>query len=307
MQIDRVSPGDMETDDLRAKWNSVVRRRAFLKALGVAGALLPAGALLATGVSAADAKTGKGSLTQGDAAVLRFLAAAEILETDLWQQYNELGGVDGGNPAYVAALQNLDGDMPQYITDNTADEVSHAAFLNAYLRSRSAEQVNLEEFRTLPSSHATGAKQVRRLTNLQNLVVDTSFYTRYRSSENPDLGGTFAQAVKIANEPAIPLNDTDTPPNTGQPVPPVTRRLLSGSAPGPDQLAESLPGEPAYEQGYELRHAGVGQAFDRLAGNRIDRLLRQPVLEFELDRSDLRFDLLEHGRIESSSIHARHS
>jgi hypothetical protein len=222
VQIDNASSVDMETDDLRAKWNSVVRRRAFLKGLGVAGALLPAGALLAKGVSAADSTTARGGLTQGDAAILRFLAAAEILETDLWQQYNELGGVNGGNAAYVAALQNLDGDMPQYITDNTDDEVSHAAFLNAYLQSRGADQVNLEEFRTLPSSRATGARQVRRLTNLQNLVVDTSFYTRYRSSENPDLGGTFAQAVKIANEPAIPLNDTDTPPDTGQPVPPVS-------------------------------------------------------------------------------------
>ncbi len=195
------------------KWDNVVRRRAFLKGLGVAGAMLPAGALLATGVRA---------LTSGDTAVLRFLAAAEILETDLWQQYNELGGVNGGNASYMAALQNLDGDMPQYITDNTDDEVSHADFLNAYLKSRGADPVNLDEFRALPSSQATGARQVGRLTNLQKLVVDTSFYTRYRSSENPDLGGIFAQAVKIVNEPAIPLNDTDTPPATGQPVPPVT-------------------------------------------------------------------------------------
>src|SRR6266852_1780600 len=213
---------DNFSSDLHARWHSVVRRRAFLKGLGVAGAMLPAGALLATGVRAADTETARGGLTKGDAAVLRFLAAAEILETDLWQQYNELGGVNGGNAAYVAALQNLDGDMPQYITDNTDDEVSHADFLNAYLMSRGADPVNLDEFRVLPSSKATGARQVGRLTNLQQLVVDTSFYTRYRSSENPDLGSTFAQAVKIENQPAIPLNDNDTPPNTGQPVPPVT-------------------------------------------------------------------------------------
>jgi hypothetical protein len=222
VQRDTVAPAETTADDPHAKWRSVVRRRAFLKGLGVVGAMLPAGALLATGVRAADTEAARGDLTEGDAAVLRFLAAAEILETDLWQQYNELGGVNGGNAAYVAALQNLDGDMPQYITDNTDDEVSHAAFLNAYLASRGADPVDLEEFRTLPSSTATGARQVRRLTNLQNLVVDTSFYTRYRSSENPDLGGTFAQAVKIENQPAIPLNDTDTPPNTDQPVPPVT-------------------------------------------------------------------------------------
>src|SRR6266851_5090405 len=197
------------------KWDNVVRRRAFLKGLGVAGALI------ATGVKAAEREAATGELTSGDVAVLRFLAAAEILETDLWQQYNELGGVNGGNASYVAALQNLDGDMPQYITDNTDDEVSHAAFLNAYLKSRGADPVDLDEFRTLPSSQATGARQVGRLTNLQTLVVDTSFYTRYRSSENPDLGGTFAQAVNIVNEPAIPLNDTETPPGTAQPVPPV--------------------------------------------------------------------------------------
>jgi hypothetical protein len=222
VQSNDVTSAESDVADLHAKWHRVVRRRAFLKGLGVAGAMLPAGTLLATGVKAADVEAASGELTKGDAAVLRFLAAAEILETDLWQQYNELGGVDGGNAAYVAALQNLDGDMPQYITDNTDDEVSHAAFLNAYLMSRGADPVDLDEFRTLPSSHASGARQVGRLTNLQKLVVDTSFYTRYRSSENPDLGGTFAQAVKIENQPAIPLNDTDTPPNTGQPVPPVT-------------------------------------------------------------------------------------
>jgi hypothetical protein len=216
-------------EELQARWHNVVRRRAFLKGIGVAGAMLPAGALLATGVKAAGLTGRRGAagragspLGSGDVAILRFLAAAEILETDLWQQYNELGGVNGGNAAYMAALSNLDGDMPQYITDNTDDEVSHAAFLNAYLKSRGAEAVDLSEFKTLPSSKATGARQVRRLTNLQKLVVDTSFYTRYRSSENPDLGGNFAQAVNIINEPAIPLNDTDTPPTMDQPVPPVT-------------------------------------------------------------------------------------
>jgi len=211
-------------EELHARWNSVVRRRSFLKGLGVAGAILPTSGLLAAGVKAAGPRVNAalGGLTAGDTAILRFLAAAEIIETDLWQQYNELGGANGGNPSYIAALSNLDGDMPQYISDNTDDEISHAAFLNAYLESRGAEKVNLDEFKKLPSTIATGARQVGRLTNLQNLVVDTSFYTRYRSSENPDLGGSFAQAVNIVNEPAIPLNDNETPPGTDQPVPPVT-------------------------------------------------------------------------------------
>jgi len=64
--------------------------------------------------------------TAGDFAILRFLAAAEILETDLWEQYNELGGLDGGNPAYVAALENVDSDAPAYISGNPRDERSHA-------------------------------------------------------------------------------------------------------------------------------------------------------------------------------------
>ena len=205
-------------------WRNVIRRRSFLKGVGIATAMLPAGALLATGAKAGGRAATDSALSNGDVAILRFLAAAEIIETDLWQQYNELGGVNGGNPSYIAALQNLDGDMPQYITDNTDDEVSHAAFLNAYLMSRGADPVNLDEFRVLPSSKATGARQVGRLTNLQKLVVDTSFYTRYRSEDNPDLGATPAQAVNIINEPAIPLDDKDTPPDTGQPVPPTTAK-----------------------------------------------------------------------------------
>ncbi len=103
--------------------------------------------------------------------------------------------------------------MPQYITDNTDDEISHAAFLNAYLMSKGAQPVNLDAFRRLPSSKATGAKNIGRLTNLLRLDVDTSWWTRYRSMQNPDLGATFPQAVNIRNQPAIPLDDTDTPPS----------------------------------------------------------------------------------------------
>src|SRR5690242_10453059 len=212
------TPPQTATDDLDLMWRRVVRRRSFLKAgvgVGVASAALPAIAL-----STATAQAARSALTSGDVAILRFAAAAEIIESDLWSQYNELGGVNGGNAAYKLALQNLDGDMPQYIADNTDDELSHAAFLNAYLRSQGAQAVNLDKFRTLPSSTATGAKQIGRLTNLQRLNVDTSWYTRYRSTQNPDLGATFPQAITIKNEPAIPLNDTETPPGTSQPVPP---------------------------------------------------------------------------------------
>ncbi len=146
-----------------------------------------------------------GGLSRGDAAILRFLAAAETLETDLWQQYTELAL---GNEAYQQALSVLDGDMATYVNQNTRDELSHENFLNAYLQSKGASGVSLEHFRTLPSSQATGAnKTAKRLTNLMNLTVDTSWYTRYRSTGNPDFGDTFGQIVNLVNTPAIPNSD----------------------------------------------------------------------------------------------------
>ncbi len=159
----------------------------------------------------------------GDIAILRFLAAAEILEADLWQQYNELGGIQDkevpggtGNKAYTEALENLDDDMPDYIHDNTDDENSHAAFLNAYLVSKHAPPVDLEQFRTLPGSTASGSSGKLRLTNLMQLRVDTTWYTRYRSEEgNPDMGDTFPPAVAgldNGNFPAIPRSDADLSP-----------------------------------------------------------------------------------------------
>jgi hypothetical protein len=203
--------------EVHALWQRVVGRRSFLKGVGLAGAAaLPGGALFANTAAARD-----GRLNDSDVAILQFLAAVELIESDLWQQYNELGGVNGGNPAYMAALSNLDGDMPQYIADNTDDEISHAAFLNAYLVSKGARPVDLDAFRTLPSSKATGAQNIGRLTNLLSLDVDTSYYTRYRSSETPDFGATFPQAVTIKNEPGIPVSDADTPPNTSIANPPV--------------------------------------------------------------------------------------
>jgi hypothetical protein len=143
-------------------------------------------------------------LTKGDVAILRFLAAAEIIESDLWLQYQELAV---GNPPYGAALGQLDGDMVQYVSDNTDDEMSHAAFLNVYLASAAAQPVNFDAFRTLPSSTAKGAAKLGRLTNLTALTVDTSWWLRYRSPNNPDLGATFPQFLNIVNQPAIPLRD----------------------------------------------------------------------------------------------------
>ena len=218
-----VAPSDSpaEAKGLQALSQRVLGRRSFLKQAGLAGAAAVPVSALATASAGAKSR----GPTAGDIAILRFLAAAEILETDLWEQYNELGGADGGNPAYVSAMANIDSDQPAYISGNTRDERSHADFLNAYLVSKGAPPVNLEPFRTLEGSQATGAiKGRRRLTNLMELNVDTSWYLRYRSTANPDFGATFGQAVTINNQPAIPLNDEDTPPNMKQPVPPKTAK-----------------------------------------------------------------------------------
>src|SRR6266700_4035209 len=163
-------------------------RRSFIKGLGVVGAALSVGSLLKTD---AEAEEHRRFIPIGDVAILRFLAAAEILETDLWQQYNELAGIQdsevpggSGSGAYTEAVAALDEDMAQYIHDNTEDELSHELFINAYLVSKGAEPVDLDKFRTLPSSKATGAQQIGRLTNLMQLTVDTTWWTRYRSRAN---------------------------------------------------------------------------------------------------------------------------
>jgi len=212
-------------------------------------ALLPGGALLVNKANAAAGNDDSGGkLKKGDASILRFLAAAEIIESDFWEQYWELGGaqptgtigvpeddfaatnpsdgkkpkVTGGNAAYTTALQILDGDMPQYILDNTDDEFSHANFLLGYLKSKGANTADLDgtdglfgpHFRTLQGSVATGSANKLRLTNITQLTIDTSFWGLYRTDDsNPDLGGTnFAQAVPTLNvgkHTAIPRTDAD--------------------------------------------------------------------------------------------------
>jgi hypothetical protein len=158
--------------------------------------------------------------------MLRFAAAAEILESDFWIQYNELGGVQdpevpsgSGSPVYTAKLQNLDSDFPQYIHDNTDDEITHFTFLNAYLMAKGSEPVTLDAFRTLSGSTATGSSGQLRLTNLMHLTLDTSWWTRYRSdAHNPDLNPkfTFPQAVPGLSAgafTAIPRTDADLGPD----------------------------------------------------------------------------------------------
>ena len=210
-------------------------RRSFLRNTMVAGAAATAGAALLSKGVPAFAEEKRGSLSKGDAAILRFVAAAEIIESDIWLQYNELAGVQdgevsklasqlipgypshatGGNTPYTNAVSQLDEDMNQYISDNTEDELSHEVFLNAYLASKGADTVNLDAFRTLPSSQATGSnKSFGRLTNLTQLTVHTDFWTRYRSRRgNPDLGDKFRNAIPtlaVGKHTAIPRTDADT-------------------------------------------------------------------------------------------------
>jgi hypothetical protein len=198
-------------------------RRSFLAAGAAVGAGATLGPLGRAATALGETSSSPGSLTRGDAAILRFLSAAEILETDLWRQYNELGGIQDsevpggtGSKPYIEALEKLDGDMPQYIHDNTGDEFTHFTFINAYLKSRGAEPVDLKKFKTLPSSEATGAQKMKRLTNLMELTVDTSYWTRYRSAtKNPDFGDTFPPAVPGLLKgmfPAIPRTDADLKP-----------------------------------------------------------------------------------------------
>ncbi len=214
------SQKEHSVDQSTTHTETATSRRSFLRgglAIGSAGAI--GAGLLANGLPAFAAEKSS-DITQGDIAILRFLAAAEIIETDLWRQYNELGGIPdsevpggSGSAPYITALEVLDGDMSQYIHDNTEDEISHFKFINAYLISKGADPVNLDKFRTLPSSQVTGAQNIGRITNLMQLTVDTSWWTKYRSrTKNPDFGDTFPQAIPALSKgqfPAIPRNNAD--------------------------------------------------------------------------------------------------
>jgi len=145
-------------------------RRSFL---GRAGALGTVGAVPLAGLfGVANKALGQNAagIPASDVAILQFLAAAELLECDRWQQYCELAM---NNPGYREALRRIDESLPDYICGDFEDECSHANLINVFLRSIGAQPVNLDIFRTLPSSTARGAQQIGRLTSLANLTVDT--------------------------------------------------------------------------------------------------------------------------------------
>ena len=216
-------------NDATSVFNRKSNRRKFMKnGMLAAGAATVGAGLLPGRLSAFGRDNGedddRAPITKGDIAILTFLSALEQVEEDLWLQYSELGGtqdnevsgLNGGNSLYTAALTILDGDMAQYIHDNTDDEISHHRFLNNYLASKGAKPIDLrKQFANLPSSKADGARQIGRLTNLTQLTIDTSFWSRFRSITNPDFdpNAPFAQAVPSLNvkqHTAIPRSNADT-------------------------------------------------------------------------------------------------
>jgi len=214
-------PEDHLEKRIKPRTRSISRRSFLGTSLAVGAGTIGAGLL--PSIRTAEAS---GGLTPGDAALLRFAAAAEILEADFWIQYNELGGAQddevpggSGNEAYTEALEVIEDEMQDYIHDNTDDEITHHQFLNAYLVSKGAAPANLDPFRTLMGSTATGVNPDligHRLTNLTQLTIDTSWWTRYRDdSHNPDLdpNHVFPQAVPtlgVNQHTAIPRTDADT-------------------------------------------------------------------------------------------------
>jgi hypothetical protein len=221
---------EIRMNEKRSILGGTKNRRSFLKngVAVAAGASMATALLSAAPASLAEDKSvgGKTQITKGDIAILTFLSALEQVEADLWIQYAELGGAtnqglspidvplkSGLAPAYITGLLVLDGDMPQYISDNTDDEISHHRFLNNYLQSKGAKPIDLSSFAILPPSEVSGVPQNGRLTNLKQLTIDTSWWTRNRSAnKNPDLGGAFENAVPDlakGQHPAIPLGDND--------------------------------------------------------------------------------------------------
>ena len=218
--------------DATGLFNRRSNRRKFLKnGMIAAGAATVGAGMLTGGLSAfgsdREEDADRAPITKGDFAILTFLSALEQVEEDLWTQYSELGGsqdnevsgAKGGNSLYTAALQILDGDMAQYIHDNTDDEISHHRFLNNYLASKGAKKVDLSPFAQLKGSTADGSTGAKRITNLMQLTIDTSFWSRYRSITNPDFdpNAPFAQAVPSLNvkqHTAIPRSNADTANST---------------------------------------------------------------------------------------------
>ncbi|MDQ6663638.1 MAG: ferritin-like domain-containing protein [Acidobacteriota bacterium] len=205
MKNEKVKLGGSEKTDtpeqINPPKNRPTSRRSFFRGAAIGGVGVGLGALVGPRQAVA---AGVPGITPGDLDILRFLAAAETLETDLWDQYWELAA---GNEAYGRALNNIEDELVTYTCDVAANERSHEQLINAFLVANGQAPVLLDDFRTLPSSNATGAQHLGRLTNLMELTVDTSWYLRYRDPGNPDFGDTYPQFIEIKDRAVIPPTD----------------------------------------------------------------------------------------------------
>ena len=175
-------------------------RRGFLRTGALAG--------IATSAALVSSRAVASTPTKGDIDILQFLCAAEQIETDLWEQYKEMGE---GNPEYAKALQNvLDDNVVTYAADTTEDERSHDKFIAAYLKSIGVTPVDLKPFRTIPSPNIKGGNGRFRVTNLTSLSIDTSYYTRYHDHKNPDFGQQPGQLAEISKQSAIPTQPKES-------------------------------------------------------------------------------------------------
>jgi hypothetical protein len=210
---DRIAIGENAMIDKNTSKTSLPHRHNFLTSGMIAVSVATAGTMLNRVSRTEYGRTldyNTGDLTKSDIAILKFLAAVELIECDLWKQYEELGGTSNvSQNTYQLALQRLDSHSSQYISSNAQNEISHAAYINAYLESEGVDPVDFDSFRTLRGSTAKGARNIGRLSNLMHLDMDTRWYSRYHSIEHLDSGDPFPQKIRIVNRQAIPRADAD--------------------------------------------------------------------------------------------------
>src|SRR5271155_3092973 len=93
-------------DKMKSFMNRTVNRRSLLQKGALAGAATVGAGLLGAGKVAFGQSSSSG-LKKGDVAILQFLAAAELIESDLWIQYAELGGIGDNPPVEVDPSQTM--------------------------------------------------------------------------------------------------------------------------------------------------------------------------------------------------------
>lgn len=153
---------------------------------------------------------GLGALSTRDIAVLKFLSAVESIESDVWRQYEELAGVKhGAQDPYRLALQSLDDSASHYVTSCTRDEISHSMYLNSYLESEGIDPIDLDRFRILQGSRASGSLRVGRLTNLMHLNLDITYTKQHTGESDSAEACSSSKTMRVLNLGSIPAADGD--------------------------------------------------------------------------------------------------